>query len=429
VTQVPQGWALWWSRGIAYVRWRQGSKRHTVSTGERDATKAAEKAAQIYARSIAGQWKPTPKLGGHVQPLSKLIDPWLEDFSAGRFGGTSNLYRLHWTTHLAPHFENDISKITTATILDYQRSRLRVVSRETVIKELNSLRSFLRWLAEHEIIADARVPPLPRGLLGTTAQPRKRTELSIEQVHALLTALPDRTPARKKGVEVWVQPYFVVLFETGLRPATVQTLSVPEHWRKGRGELEIDPRLDKARYGRKVPLTGPAVAALERAAPPSGVVFGRHDLRAVLESTCRKTGLPRVTPYDLRHARATHLLEASGDLPGVAFLLGHRRVTTTNLYARPNRRAGESVLARWTRGQKAKGLPGSIREAYYGQNSVRRGGLEPPRCYPLAPQASASAIPPPSRGGKSRGCELRPSAWEAETKTTSIVVKEFLASG
>ena len=49
------------------------------------------------------------------------------------------------------------------------------------------------------------------------------------------------------------------------------------------------------------------------------------------------------TAYGLRHARATQWAE-TGNLVGVAYLLGHKQVTTTNKYARPNRAAAMRVL-------------------------------------------------------------------------------------
>jgi ketosteroid isomerase-like protein len=42
-------------------------------------------------------------------------------------------------------------------------------------------------------------------------------------------------------------------------------------------------------------------------------------------------------------ARATQWAE-SGNPVGVAYLLGHEQITTTNKYARPNRAAAERVL-------------------------------------------------------------------------------------
>lgn len=73
-------------------------------------------------------------------------------------------------------------------------------------------------------------------------------------------------------------------------------------------------------------------------------------MRAQLARAAAKAGLPKhlagkVSHHDFRHARTTALLDRSASLTGVAYLVGHRRVTTTDTYAHAGARAAAEALA------------------------------------------------------------------------------------
>lgn len=397
-----EGWKLRLKRtGIYHVRWQQGGARHEVSTGERDPRKAAAAAAAIYARAVSGQPSATGARSVSRLPLDELAARWLTSIRGSTHAvSTTGLYELHMGAHLIPAFET-LDRITPGAIGDYQRRRLREVTRATVRKERNTLSIFLAWCREQGLIDRVEMPELPRGATGSRATTRKAHAIDVtpEQVEAFLAALPEMSAGKIRGSRRFhVRARFIVAWETGLRPSTLDRLRTPEHYVVGSRTLRIEDAIDKARFGREVPITERCARALDAVIGDRvGLIFGRHDSRDYVAAAAKAADLPTgFSPYDLRHGRALALTEASGNLPGVAFLLGHRKLTTTDRYLRGTRRAADAALAALSSGaivgpqpQNANGAPvAESAESLESTESVRRAGLEPARCYPLAPQGT-----------------------------------------
>ena len=215
--------------------------------------------------------------------------------------------------------------------------RGRGLSPRSLARRLSAVRSFLRWLADREGF-DAS-PAL------AVRSPRHRPGLPRPLPQAEARAVLDHAAA--DHAEPWIAArdaaVLTLLYGCGLRVSEALALDgrdwpLPDVLRiRGKGgRHRLVPVLLAARA---------AVADYVRLCPhpltPEAPLFrgkrgGRLSQQGVGQAMARARaalGLPATaTPHALRHSFATHLLAEGGDLRAIQELLGHARLSTTQVY-------------------------------------------------------------------------------------------------
>lgn len=221
------------------------------------------------------------------------------------------------------------------------------VSSRTLARNLIAIRRWVRFMRQqgwlqHDPCATVDLPRFAR---------KQPTYLSTKDIDALLDA-PSRRSLEGRRDRVMLE----VLYATGLRVSELVALTLRD--------INLDNAhlhtLGKGQKARLLPLTDLAVQALadytEHTRPALLAKFGGADACDALFVTRRGAGMTRqacwknlkryarkagiqqsISPHQLRHAFATHLLEHGADLRTVQVLLGHADIATTQVYTHVTR--------------------------------------------------------------------------------------------
>jgi integrase/recombinase XerD len=208
----------------------------------------------------------------------------------------------------------------------------------SVGRALSAVRSFHRFLLREGVTtrdpAAAVVrPKLPRAL---------PHPLTVGEVQAVLEMPTADSPGGIRD-RAWLE----LLYASGLRVSELTALDIDDVDLEGNA-VRV---LGKGGKEREVPIgrhANEAVGAyLARSRPAlvsarsRGALFlnarggrlTRQSVGRLLEEYARRAGIRRrVTPHDLRHSFATHLLDGGADVRVVQELLGHASVATTQIY-------------------------------------------------------------------------------------------------
>lgn len=343
-----EGLKVRWRRGWAYACFTWDHHEYRLALRTKDKREAKEAAARAYAEVVSGQRRAVKRRPGQLLDLADLLDEWIETKKVTLHPKMTETLE-DYARRFVDFFES-LDKITEATGYDYGIARLGQVLRKTANRELSYLREFLRWAkANGALQATPHIPRLPPKATGKRSgrQRAKAVHISESQAQEIIALLPIESKTID-GRKWPIRRRFEFMWETALRPGTLNRLRTPDNWRKGARILELQDLDDKARFGREVDLTDRAIAILEEVAPERGLIFGDScfykDLKRAAIQVLGPIKGKLFAPYDFRHGRARNLLDSGAPIRGVSYVLGHKQVSTTNIYLAPERSAGQAAL-------------------------------------------------------------------------------------
>ncbi|TAN24786.1 MAG: tyrosine recombinase XerD [Actinomycetota bacterium] len=217
-------------------------------------------------------------------------------------------------------------------------------SRRTVARKLSAIRGYLKFLTRQRRLLENPSHGLSIG----------RIETKLPKVLSRYDADHLMTAASKPGTPEYLvlrdDSICELLYGSGLRVSEVANLDLDDLDLEGASVTVMG----KGSKQRTVPMNRSCVRAMKRylesgrdsmiAALGSklggsssalfynrvGLRIGTRDIRRILDS---RSANP-VNPHALRHSFATHLLDGGADLRVIQELLGHSRITSTQVYTK-----------------------------------------------------------------------------------------------
>jgi len=212
----------------------------------------------------------------------------------------------------------------------------------SIARKLAALRTFFQFLVREEVIESN-----PAKLVATPRKEKKLpVHLSIEDAVRFIETPDADTDFGKRDRAI-----LELLYATGIRVAELVNINLRD--------IDFKNKLlrvfGKRRKERIVPFGEPAAKALEeylsvrekfllnapatkRDAQPlilnyQGTRMSTRSVGRLVEKYIRLcAGIHDISPHALRHSFATHLLDSGADLRDIQELLGHARLSTTQIY-------------------------------------------------------------------------------------------------
>ncbi|MFZ5642415.1 MAG: tyrosine recombinase XerC [Bacillota bacterium] len=212
------------------------------------------------------------------------------------------------------------------------------LSKTSISRRLSAWRSFYRYMGREGLVERNPI----KGLSPLKHEKRLPLFLYREECNSLI-----ESPGEGSPVALRDRAILEVLYSSGIRVGEMVNLNL-ESLSLGSGEITV---MGKGSRERVVPLGSYAVNSLNlyldegrpvmTRDPGQRAVFvnvrgGRltdRGVRKIIKKYVNYTGVQNtVSPHTMRHTFATHMLDNGADLRAVQEILGHRNLSTTQIY-------------------------------------------------------------------------------------------------
>jgi integrase/recombinase XerD len=261
------------------------------------------------------------------------VDAYLRDVVLLRDFVLQEMPEQDATTIQLKHLQNFLRYINEAELAAGTQARI-----------LSGIKSFYDYLIQEEVIKNdptemLEAPKLKRAL---------PVVLSVEELELLFAVIDHSRPDGLRN-----RAMLETMYSCGLRVSELITLAI-SHLYLDAGFVRV---IGKGNKERLVPIGGEAVKHIRiYREHVRGTIEFKKGCEDILFLNRRGTGLSRVMvfmiikelaekagikkaihPHTLRHSFATHLVEAGADLRAVQEMMGHKSITTTEIYTHLDR--------------------------------------------------------------------------------------------
>ena len=228
------------------------------------------------------------------------------------------------------------------------------LSAGTQARVLSGIKSFFRFLLLEDILKMD-----PTDLLEAPKLKRKLPDfLSLAEIDQLFAAIDHSTPEGQRN-----RAMLETLYSCGLRVSELINLQLSKLYLDA-GFVRV---IGKGNKERLVPIGGEAVKQIklykDHIRSLMKIKTGQEDVLflnrrgsalsrvmvfLILKDLTAKGGIKKnIHPHVLRHSFATHLVEAGADLRAVQEMLGHKSITTTEIYTHLDRSYLRNTLEKY----------------------------------------------------------------------------------